>query len=590
MLLVTPYAYSSPTLLGFGVSNDKGNFVNSIQYETLTQNQDFLGSRVSKVEQNIDSFLDVTKGSLLTSINTFKSDIDALVQDNINEFTEKLSAQRQEMENMNRSSKIKLATFAQAVSELSNTVHLNISNKIVHLQQDMSELERTLQRSLLSGDASANISSLEAKLSHQRDVFNGFNESIHNSLVQLTATVDSSIHHLESKIQSNFQEHAKLFSEIVVSLEQQLLKNISAVKDSLTEQSNNSSASARAIQEVFDQKFLQISANYSNLTSQVTAEIAALSDTLHVKNTALNNSLSEISMHTDTSHQQMKKELQQEQKAVGDKISSLSTEIVVLKSQQESIRTLQVEQKAQHADLQSLQSSQQLEVGKLSSKVQEQGQTMAVLVRDSTTLQQSVKDKGDKIDKLEKEIEEAKRSELDLEREAKRNISSWTERQADKDASAGKELASLRSQVAELLAAVTAATAKISAMEKEQGQWKTRLESDSKEQKKLLEDKVDKLDKVVQAKVISLAVAEAQLQSQGQELRAMKAQRDKDRDREVEKERESILKEKGKNNADQYATKESVEKLRTLVWDLQSGLLTQSGKAMELLMKGWKKD
>ena len=103
------------------------------------------------------------------------------------------------------------------------------------------------------------------------------------------------------------------------------------------------------------------------------------------------------------------------------------------------------------------------------------------------------------------------------------------------------------------------------------------------------------------------------MQSQGQELRAMKAQRDKDRDREVEKERESILKEKGKNNADQYATKESVEKLRTLVWDLQSGLLAQSGKlvyimsyylittltrhnlkmynrAMELLMKGWKKD
>lgn len=139
---------------------------------------------------------------------------------------------------------------------------------------------------------------------------------------------------MESKIQSNFQEHAKLSSEIVVSLEQQLLKNISAVKDSLTEQSNNSSASARAIQEVFDQKFLQISANYSNLTSQVTAEIAALSDTLHVKNTALNSSLSEISMHTDTSHQQMKKELEQEQKAVGDKISSLSTEIVVLKSQQ----------------------------------------------------------------------------------------------------------------------------------------------------------------------------------------------------------------------------------------------------------------
>ena len=139
---------------------------------------------------------------------------------------------------------------------------------------------------------------------------------------------------MESKIQSNFQEHSKLSSEIVVSLEQQLLKNISAVKDSLTEQSNNSSASARAIQEVFDQKFLQISANYSNLTSQVTAEIAALSDTLHVKNTALNSSLSEISMHTDTSHQQMKKELEQEQKAVGDKISSLSTEIVVLKSQQ----------------------------------------------------------------------------------------------------------------------------------------------------------------------------------------------------------------------------------------------------------------
>lgn len=46
MLLVTPYAYSSPTLLGFGVSNDKGNFVNSIQYETLTQN---LGKLINQV-------------------------------------------------------------------------------------------------------------------------------------------------------------------------------------------------------------------------------------------------------------------------------------------------------------------------------------------------------------------------------------------------------------------------------------------------------------------------------------------------------------------------------------------------------------
>lgn len=47
---------------------------------------------------------------------------------------------------------MKLATFAQAVSELSNTVHLNISSKIVHLQQDISELERALQRSLQTGN------------------------------------------------------------------------------------------------------------------------------------------------------------------------------------------------------------------------------------------------------------------------------------------------------------------------------------------------------------------------------------------------------------------------------------------------------
>ena len=46
---------------------------------------------------------------------------------------------------------MKLATFAQAVSELSNTVHVNISNKIAHLQQDISQLERMLQRSLQSG-------------------------------------------------------------------------------------------------------------------------------------------------------------------------------------------------------------------------------------------------------------------------------------------------------------------------------------------------------------------------------------------------------------------------------------------------------
>ena len=197
------------------------------------------------------------------------------------------------------------------------------------------------------------------------------------------------------------------------------------------------------------------------------------------------------------------------------------------------MRSLQVEQKAQHSELKSLQSSHQLEVAdiyavfdtmcvyyvcmyvwravqvdKLSSKVQQQGETMLVAARDISTLQQSLRDKDIQIDKLEKEIEAAKRREVDLQRETSRNISSWTERQAEKDASAGKELATLRSQVTELLAAVTAATGKITAMEKEQGQWKTRLEADSKEQKKVLEEKVEKLDKVVQSKVIALTVAE----------------------------------------------------------------------------------
>ena len=68
------------------------------------------------------------------------------------------------------------------------------------------------------------------------------------------------------------------------------------------------------------------------------------------------------------------------------------------------------------------------------------------------------------------------------------------------------------------------------------------------------------------------------MQTQGQDLRALKAQREKDRDREMEKERESMLKDKRKDSADQYATKESVEKLRTLVWELQTGLLAQSGR------------
>lgn len=106
------------------------------------------------------------------------------------------------------------------------------------------------------------------------------------------------------------------------------------MNDSLTEQSNNLTATVKALQDAFDQKFLQTSANYSNLTSQVTAEIAALGDTVHAKNMALNNSLSELSKHIDSSHQQMKIEVTQEQKAMGDKISSLSTEIVVLRSQQ----------------------------------------------------------------------------------------------------------------------------------------------------------------------------------------------------------------------------------------------------------------
>ena len=145
---------------------------------------------------------------------------------------------------------------------------------------------------------------------------------------------------------------------------------------------------------------------------------------------------------------------------------------------------------------------------KLSSKVQQQGEAMLVAARDSSALQQSLRDKDAQIDKLEKEIEAAKRREVDLQLEVSRNISYWTERQAEKDASAGKELAALRSQVTELLSAVTAATGKITAMEKEQGQWKTKLEADNKEQKKLLEEKVEKLDKVVQSKVVSLSVTE----------------------------------------------------------------------------------
>ena len=63
---------------------------------------DFLGSRVSKVEQNINAVMDVTKGSLSSSFNEFRSDIDTLLQNSIQEISATLASQKQDIDNMNR--------------------------------------------------------------------------------------------------------------------------------------------------------------------------------------------------------------------------------------------------------------------------------------------------------------------------------------------------------------------------------------------------------------------------------------------------------------------------------------------------------
>ena len=46
--------------------------------------------------------MDATKGSLSSSINEFRSDIDTFVQDSVQEITATLASQKQDMDYMNR--------------------------------------------------------------------------------------------------------------------------------------------------------------------------------------------------------------------------------------------------------------------------------------------------------------------------------------------------------------------------------------------------------------------------------------------------------------------------------------------------------
>ena len=135
-------------------------------------------------------------------------------------------------------------------------------------------------------------------------------------------------------MQFSSQDYVTKCSDVVSFLEQQLLKNISSIKDALSEQSNNCTASAKAIQETLDQKLTLFSANYSNLTAHFTTEIATLSGQTHAQNTALNNSISENLLRTESAHQQLRKDVEQEQKMLVENISSVSSDIVALRSQQ----------------------------------------------------------------------------------------------------------------------------------------------------------------------------------------------------------------------------------------------------------------
>ena len=223
----------------------------------------------------------------------------------------------------------------------------------------------------------------------------------------------------------------------------------------------------------------------------------------------------------------------------------------------------------------------------IGSKLQEIGSNISIVTTNAAKLQQSCTEKNEKIEKLEKEIDKSN----ELIKDLKKTLTNLSEKQAEKDTKSSNELTSLRSQISEMLASMSAANAKAALFEKEVTNWKLEKEREWKDQKKVLEEKVDKLEKTLNTQIVTISVTKSQLETQDVEMRTLRAWREKEKDRELEREKEKVReKEREKSKTVEYATKESVEKLRALVWDLQSGLVAQSSKAMDILLKGWKRE
>jgi len=132
-------------------------------------------------------------------------------------------------------------------------------------------------------------------------------------------------------------------------------------------------------------------------------------------------------------------------------------------------------------------------------------------------------------------------------------------------------VATISSQITDLSSTVAEST---NAQDNALKAWKINLDKEWIVQKQQLESKVDKLEGLVHAQSVSLAAMEAQLQAQKEEVQFLRLQREKDRD--------NAIKEKTANAG--CASLEAVEQLRSMLWQLQSGLAAQSSRAVELLL------
>lgn len=217
--------------------------------------------------------------SISSELHDFRAEVRRLIDKSNSELSDLISAQYHDMENLNRSSKAKLAAFSQAVSELSNTVQVDFSRKISQLQQEWVAAEKRLHDSIQQGDVSSKISAMEEKLIKLEQSSISNNESASLLVSSLAMEVRSSKASLESMISTTSERLSVASNDAISSLSASLLGNISHFQSTINELSNSSKSALLVLQKAIDDKHQQAENNLTEIYSNFNSQISKLNAT-----------------------------------------------------------------------------------------------------------------------------------------------------------------------------------------------------------------------------------------------------------------------------------------------------------------------